>query len=66
MFDMDDLTEETLCILCKEFESKLKMFVWRGFEVHGDEGVDYICKHFLDRIRICRFNISKLFFKSII
>ena len=39
MFDMDDLTEETLCILCKEFGSKLKMFVWRGFEVHGGEGV---------------------------
>ena len=42
MFDMDDLTEETLCILCKEFGSKLKMFVWRGFEVHGGEGVKII------------------------
>ena len=42
MFDIDDLTEETLCILCKEFGSKLKMFVWRGFEVHGGEGVKII------------------------
>jgi len=42
MFDMDDLTEEILCILCKEFGSKLKMFIWRGFEVHGGEGVKII------------------------
>ncbi|KRW99600.1 hypothetical protein PPERSA_01209 [Pseudocohnilembus persalinus] len=37
MFDMDDLQEDSLCILCKQEGNILKQFVWRGYKVEGDE-----------------------------
>ena len=43
---MDDLTEETLCVLCKINDNKLKMYLWRGFEVDGDEMVNLYKKNF--------------------
>ena len=45
IFDYDDLSEENLCILCKEFNDIIKIYIWKGYDFNEPDEVE---KGFLD------------------